>query len=65
MQIVFCCSKQQHKNIMFLYITFMLTLIDHPVHPNPFPDQMLHRWDMTLLTSHDSNRKADKLQYTY
>jgi len=41
---------------MFLYITFILTLIANPVHPSPFPDQMLHRWDMKLLTSQNSNR---------
>jgi len=38
-------------------------LIANPVHPSPFPDQMLHRWDMKLLTSQDNNRKGDKFQY--
>jgi len=35
-------ATQQNKNIMFLYITLILTLITNPVHPSPFPDQMLH-----------------------
>jgi len=65
MQIPFRYDRQQHKNIMFLFITFILTLITNPTLPSPFPDQMLHRWDMILLTSQDSNRKADKFQYTH
>jgi len=35
-------TTQQNKNIMFLYITCILTLIANPVHPSPFPDQILY-----------------------
>jgi len=36
-------ETQLNKNVMFLYITFILTLITTTVNPCPFPDQMLHR----------------------
>jgi len=60
MQILFHYDKQQHKNIMFLYITFLWTSITNPALPSLFPDQLPHRWDVTPLTSQDSNRKAVK-----
>jgi len=64
MQILFRYDKQQHKNIMFLYITFTSTLITNPALPSPFPDQMLHRWDMKTFTSQDSNRQQTN-SHTY
>jgi len=58
-------ATQHHKNIMFLYITFLWTLITNPALPSPFTDQMLHRWDLKTLTSQDSNRQTDKFQYIH
>jgi len=61
MQILCHHDKQQHTNIMFVYITSLWTLITNSAFPSPFPDQLLQRWD----TSQDSNRKADKFQYVH
>jgi len=65
MQILFLHDKQQHTNIMFIYITSLWTLITYSAFPSPFPDQLPHRWDVTPLTFQDSNKKADKIQYIH